>query len=226
LTLVLIGHAVLEVPKDPRIRHLGFLPDEDKFDAIAAAELLIMPSYYESLSMVALEAWALGRPVLANGRCEVLTGQCIRSNAGLFYETYEEFGEALGSIAENALLAEALGMNGRVFYRRHYDWPVIERKYLDMIARLTNAPAGSGIEPLPGWLARRRQDRPAASDVVCSLASGPVIRSEPSSAPYAPAPRPPVPPQRRFGSERGQDHRHRRGFQPRSSARPQRPGGA
>ena len=42
-----------------------------------------MPSYFESLSMVALEAWALGRPVLANGRCDVLKGQCIRSNAGL-----------------------------------------------------------------------------------------------------------------------------------------------
>ena len=118
LMLVLIGHAVLDVPKDPRIRHLGFLSDEDKFDAIAAAESVIMPSYYESLSMVALEAWALGRPVLANGRCEVLKGQCIRSNAGLFYETYEEFVEALRSIADNALLAEALGMNGRVFYKR------------------------------------------------------------------------------------------------------------
>ena len=53
---------------------------------MAAAELLIMPSYFESLSMVALEAWALGRPVLANGRCDVLKGQCIRSNAGLYYE--------------------------------------------------------------------------------------------------------------------------------------------
>ena len=46
-----------------------------------------MPSYFESLSMVALEAWALGRPVLANGRCDVLKGQCIRSDAGLYYET-------------------------------------------------------------------------------------------------------------------------------------------
>ena len=57
------------------------LATEDKFDALAAADLLIMPSYFESLSMVALEAWALGRPVLANGRCDVLKGQCIRSNA-------------------------------------------------------------------------------------------------------------------------------------------------
>ena len=54
-----------------------------------------MPSFYESLSMVTLEAWALGRPVLANARCDVLQGQCRRSNGGLFYATYGEFREAL-----------------------------------------------------------------------------------------------------------------------------------
>jgi glycosyltransferase involved in cell wall biosynthesis len=179
LTLVLIGHAVLDVPKDPRIKHLGFLPDEDKFDAIAAAELLVMPSYYESLSMVALEAWALGRPVLANGRCEVLKGQCIRSNAGLFYETYEEFAEALRSIADNALLAEALGMNGRVFYGRHYDWPVIERKYITMLEALKAEDAAGvsarGVTPLPGWLARRRRVLPPAKDVLAQIPIGPVL---------------------------------------------------
>ena len=87
LSLVLIGNSLLPIPEHPRIRHLGFLDDTDKFDAMAAADLLIMPSYFESLSMVALEAWALGRPVLANGKCDVLKGQCIRSNAGLYYET-------------------------------------------------------------------------------------------------------------------------------------------
>ena len=68
LSLVLIGHSLLTIPTHVRIRHLGFLDDTDKFDAMAAADLLIMPSYYESLSMVALEAWALGKPVLANGK--------------------------------------------------------------------------------------------------------------------------------------------------------------
>lgn len=179
LTLVLIGQAVLEVPEDPRIKHLGFLSDEDKFDAIAAADLLIMPSYFESLSMVALEAWALGRPVLANGRCEVLKGQCVRSNAGLFYETYEEFAEALRSIADNALLAEALGMNGRVFYRQHYDWPVIERKYLEMLESLKAEDAAGmparEVAPLPGWLARRRRVLPPARDILAQIPTGPVL---------------------------------------------------
>src|SRR5262245_17564502 len=65
LDLVLIGTAVLPIPSHPRVRHLGFVSDQDKFDVIAASELLVMPSPYESLSMVALEAWALGKPVLA-----------------------------------------------------------------------------------------------------------------------------------------------------------------
>ena len=136
LSLVLIGHSLLPVPQHPRIRHLGFLDDADKFDAMAAADLLIMPSYFESLSMVALEAWALGRPVLANGKCDVLRGQCVRSNAGLYYETYSEFIESLNAMERNRWLSAALGRNGRLFFREHYDWPVIERKYLDMFGRL------------------------------------------------------------------------------------------
>src|SRR5262249_2808126 len=137
LSLVLIGNSLVPIPADPRIRHLGFLEDADKFDAMAASELLVIPSYYESLSMVTLEAWALGRPVLANGRCDVLKGQCIRSNAGLYYETYAEFIETLWAIEQNRWLSSSLGRNGRQFFRTHYDWPVIERKYLDMLDRLS-----------------------------------------------------------------------------------------
>ena len=113
---MLIGKEMLPIPDHPRIRHLGFLDDQDKFDALAAAELLLMPSYYESLSMVALEAWALGKPVLANGRCEVLRGQCIRSKAGLYYETQAEFVETLRAIADSRSLNAALGANGRAVF--------------------------------------------------------------------------------------------------------------
>jgi glycosyltransferase involved in cell wall biosynthesis len=172
LDLVLIGNAIIPVPRHHRIHHLGYLSDEDKFDALAAADLLIMPSYFESLSMVALEAWALGRPVLANGRCDVLKGQCIRSNAGLYYESYEEFAETLYSLESNGPLHARLGRNGRDYFTRHYAWPVIERKYLDMFERLKREPARAAVEPIPGWFARRRRDVPAARDVLASLPRG------------------------------------------------------
>ncbi|MGH9204348.1 MAG: glycosyltransferase family 4 protein, partial [Vicinamibacterales bacterium] len=151
--LVLIGTPVIPIPEHPRIHHLGFVEDQDKFDAIAAAELLIMPSYLESLSMVALEAWALGRPVLANAKCEVLQGQCLRSNAGLFYENFREFAEALRVIDTNPSLQAALGRNGRAFFERHYSWPVIEKKYLDMLERLSKEPATPRMDRLAGRLA-------------------------------------------------------------------------
>jgi len=175
LDLVLIGSSVLTLPKHARIRHLGFLSDEDKFDGLAAADALIMPSRFESLSMVALEAWALGKPVLANGHCDVLRGQVIRSNAGLYYETFEEFAEALYALEAAGPLGGVLGRNGREFFRQHYAWPVIERKYLDMFERLKKEPA-TPLEPLPGFFARRARSLPPAREVVEQAPAGPVLR--------------------------------------------------
>ena len=174
LDLVLIGSPVLPIPVHPRIRHLGYVADQDKFDVLAAAEALVMPSYYESLSMVALEAWALGRPVLANARCDVLLGQCLRSNAGLYYDDAWDFAAVLDRLLDDQALAAALGRNGREYFVRHYSWPVIERKYLEMFDRLGSEPAPTRMEPLPGWWARRRPTVPAAIDVVANLPSGPV----------------------------------------------------
>ena len=179
LSLVLIGNSILPAPAHPRIHHLGYTSDEDKFDAIAAANALVMSSHYESLSMVALEAWALGRPVLANGRCDVLKGQCIRSNAGLFYESYEEFAETLHTLETNRLLNAALGRNGRSYFKRHYAWPVIERKYMEILNHLqrqeTEGANGHRLEPLPGWIARRRRTVPPARATVQQLPSGPAL---------------------------------------------------
>jgi glycosyltransferase involved in cell wall biosynthesis len=191
LSLVLIGTSILPVPSHPRIRHLGFLDDADKFDAIAASDLLIMPSYFESLSMVALEAWGLGRPVVANGRCDVLRGQCVRSNAGLYYENRQEFVETLRAVERTKWLSVVLGRNGRQFYRENYDWPVVERKYLDMFDRLTTSPA-SALEPLPGRFERRRPECRPAAEVVAAAPRGPVLRADAPSTTARPTEPPPV----------------------------------
>jgi glycosyltransferase involved in cell wall biosynthesis len=177
LHLVLIGKSILPIPEHPRIHHLGFLTDQQKFDAMAASELLLMPSYYESLSMVTLEAWALGKPVLTNARCDVLKGQSIRSNAGLYYDGYGEFAEALHAIASSSSLRHALGSNGRSYFETHYSWPVIERKYLDVLDRLAREGPGEErrVEPLPGWFARRARTLPPASAVLQQVPAGAVV---------------------------------------------------
>ena len=177
-TLVLIGTPVIDIPRHPRIRHLGFVGDRDKFDTLAGAAALVMPSYYESLSMVALEAWALGTPVLANARCDVLLGQTLRSNAGLYYADEQEFAGALERLLTDDALAAQLGRNGRHYYEEHYSWPVIERKYLDMFAHLRTNPPQHRMEPIPGWWSRRQHSMPPANDVLRHIPSGPASEAE------------------------------------------------
>jgi glycosyltransferase involved in cell wall biosynthesis len=143
LSLLLVGQPLLPPPSDPAIRALGFLPDADKWDALAACELLVMPSRYESLSMVTLEAWWAERPVLANAKCEVLRGQCQRSNAGLYYSSYDEFREALALLESRPELRRSLGRNGRRYFEAHYAWEVVERKYLELLGRATASRAAA-----------------------------------------------------------------------------------
>jgi glycosyltransferase involved in cell wall biosynthesis len=180
MPLVLCGNSILPIPDDPRVRHLGFVSEQDKFDGIAASSVLVMPSYYESLSIVALEAWALGVPVLANARCDVLKGQCLRSNAGLFYASFDEFAEGLSWFTRRPDLARALGSNGCGYFQAQYAWPVVERQYRDLLERLARekSPPGGALDaPLPGWLARRKATCRPAEYVLESIPKGPSRRS-------------------------------------------------
>jgi glycosyltransferase involved in cell wall biosynthesis len=179
MPLVMCGNSILPIPDDPRIRHLGFVSEGDKFDGIAAASLLVMPSYYESLSIVALEAWALGTPVLANGQCDVLKGQCLRSNGGLFYENWDEFAEALSWFGRRPDEARALGRNGCAYFQSHYAWPVVERQYLGLLEQLAREPrpgGGTSASPLPGWWERRKPVLRPAEYVLESIPRGPSRR--------------------------------------------------
>jgi glycosyltransferase involved in cell wall biosynthesis len=136
IKLVLMGQEVMKVPKHPDILSLGFISDLDKFNGISAANLLIMPSKYESLSMVLLEAWLCNTAVLVNGNCAVLKDQCIKANAGLYYTNYDEFREGLNFLLRNNRLRTQLGLNGNEFTKENYSWDVIESKYLRLLSDL------------------------------------------------------------------------------------------
>jgi hypothetical protein len=109
----------------------------------------------------------------------VLKGQCLRSNAGLYYESYEEFVEALYSLESNGPLNARLGRNGREFYKRHYAWPVIERKYLDMFERLSREPVASDfsrkLQPLPGFFAARTRNLPPSREILGRIPRGAAV---------------------------------------------------
>jgi len=136
LKLVLLGKAVMKVPNHPDIFPLGFVSEQDKYNCIMASELLVMPSPFESLSIVLFEAWHCNKPVLVNGNCGVLKGQCIRSNGGLWYTNYDEFKESLEILLKNENMKKNLGENGKRFVDENYRWEIVEEKYCEMFKRL------------------------------------------------------------------------------------------
>lgn len=100
----------------------GFVSEEEKIEYMNNAKVLILPSKNESLSIVVLESFLCRVPVIVNGACPVLKGQCIRSNAGLYYTNYEEFEKELTLLLEDNELRDVLGMNGKRFVEEKYTW--------------------------------------------------------------------------------------------------------
>ena len=125
--LVLVGTEVMPIPFHDSIIHLGFLAESEKWDAMAACDWLLMPSRYESLSMVLLEAWSVGRPAIVNGRCDVLMNHCRMSNGGVWYSNYEEWASALTAV--DTATKAALGRQGKGYVQHNYSWQRIENDY-------------------------------------------------------------------------------------------------
>jgi glycosyltransferase involved in cell wall biosynthesis len=137
-TLVLMGVKLMALPEDPFIRFAGLLTDRERLQALEAATVVVCPSPYESLSLLALEALAVGTPVLANARSAVLVEHCMRSNGGLYYADRDEFVECLKLLIGDERLRAGLGRNGREYIRRNYRWDVVLGKYDRIFARVRN----------------------------------------------------------------------------------------
>ncbi len=137
LNLVLLGKGPMKIEQHPNIKPLGYVSEQDKFNAMAAAKLIIVPSELESLSIISLEAWLLKKPVLVNGGSPVLRDNCLRSNGGLYYKDYNEFSACLSRLLKDKSLQSELGLNGFNYVKENYDWSVIKRKYITLLQSLT-----------------------------------------------------------------------------------------
>jgi glycosyltransferase involved in cell wall biosynthesis len=122
LDLVLTGRGRLELDDSGWLHCLGYVDEELKHDAVAAAAVVVLPSPYESLSLAQLEAWEHGRPTLANAESGVLVGQSRRSGGGLWYADRQEYAVMLNALAGMRPVAEAIGRQGSRFTGGRYRW--------------------------------------------------------------------------------------------------------
>jgi glycosyltransferase involved in cell wall biosynthesis len=132
--LVLMGVKLMQLPEVPWVKFAGLLSERERLQALEAATIVVVPSPFESLSLLALEAMAVGTPVLCNGRSEVLVEHCLKSNAGLFYSDRDDFVEGAKLLLADERLRRAMGRNGREYVKRNYRWDIIMSKYDRLIA--------------------------------------------------------------------------------------------
>lgn len=140
LKLILIGGGEIEIPKDfaSEIIDLGFVDREDKYDACAASLCLCQPSTHESFSIVIMESWLCGRPVLVHENCDVTCAFAVESNSGLYFKDFFDFEGAVKYYIENPETAETMGKTGKQYVSERFTWDVITRKYTDFFKEVSN----------------------------------------------------------------------------------------
>lgn len=146
--LALIGGGALgqAVQEGEGIRDLGFLPVQHKHDAYAAADVLCQPSTHESFSIVVMEAWAAGTPVLVNAKCAVTRDHAERSNGGLYFDGYDEFEACLDVLFNRPRLRHELGANGRRYVEANFAWDAIVARYRALIETAWMSRRGTTVD--------------------------------------------------------------------------------
>lgn len=132
LKLVLIGKVGMEIPDRNDIVYAGFVSDKEKFGLFKNAIALVLPSQFESLSMVTLEAMSVKTPVIVNAKCEVVKQHCLISNAGLYYDNYLEFSEILNWFNNHEEELKIMGENGLKYVNENYRWETIVNRFIEL----------------------------------------------------------------------------------------------
>jgi len=127
---------------------LGFVSRQDKYDAYGGAELFCQPSVMESFSIVIMESWLCGTPVLVNAHCPVTVEHCQNSQGGLFFKDYLEFEGCLLEMKNHPEMTRDLARNGREYVLSHFHWDLISERYIQLIHQswqdLEEGPRDSG----------------------------------------------------------------------------------
>jgi glycosyltransferase involved in cell wall biosynthesis len=136
LALAFVGPLSGPAVDHPDIVSTGMVSEADKWDILAGATAMVSSSAYESFSLVVLEAWTAGVPVVVNAACEATMEHCRRSGGGLWFDSFRTFEAVVERLAGTPDLAAALAAAGRAYTERFYAWPaLIERyaSYLDQV---------------------------------------------------------------------------------------------
>ncbi len=129
LAMAFVGPVSDRAPDHPDVVVTGTVSEADKWDILAGSDVMVSPSAYESFSLVLLEAWASGVPVLVNASCAATMEHCRRSSGGLWFDSYRTFEASVSRLTGDVAMRDRLASAGRSYTERYYRWPAIIERY-------------------------------------------------------------------------------------------------
>lgn len=124
IKLVCMGQGPMKLPSRPWLIDLGFVNEETKRDIVSGALALVNLSRNESLSIVALEAWALNVPVIVDAECTVLVDQINKAQGGIAVNNSDDFKTTVNKWLKKPATAKSLGQSGHRFVKAEYGCPI------------------------------------------------------------------------------------------------------
>jgi glycosyltransferase involved in cell wall biosynthesis len=127
--LVFVGQVFMPITEHPAIIYTGFVDEDVKLNLLKNARALVIPSVFESLSLVTLESMAYGIPVIANERCEVIKDHIKKSGAGFLYTNFESFISAIQTVFSPSTDIGDLSAKAKMYVAENYTWGKVLDKF-------------------------------------------------------------------------------------------------
>ena len=114
-----------------KVHFVGYLGSTDKSMAYHAADLLVVPSRHEAMSMVALEAGITATPVLLTDQCGF--GEISNIGGGkIVPATVNGLGKGLIEMLSNPKELKYMGTNLKKYITLNHSWDIIVNKYIEL----------------------------------------------------------------------------------------------
>lgn len=120
-----------------RVHLIGYLGGQEKAWAYHAAQVLVIPSRQEAMSIVALEAGIVGTPVLLTDQCgfDEIEGM----GGGLIVPaSVDGLAEGISRMFANRSRLRVMGEKLQNYVKEHYSWNAIINHYIQLYSQIIN----------------------------------------------------------------------------------------
>jgi glycosyltransferase involved in cell wall biosynthesis len=134
------------VPREDYFLDLGFVSETAKHQIMSSAKAMLNLSLNESFSIVLMEGWLSGVPVVVSANSPVMKGHVLRSNGGLYVANQDEFSAALRLLENDEVLRKRLALQGHNYVAHNFTFDRVLARYFDCFVRNSVGDGGVNLD--------------------------------------------------------------------------------